>query len=127
MKTPNGFPVASESAEERGRDTSLLLDDRIEETTKGPAPETTVSLEPHVVAAPDWVRSATTLWERRRLLFRIAAISLLLSLVIAFALPKQYKSSAQIMPPSNSSVPTAMIAVEIRYFIMSFPLEMVLA
>ena len=110
MKTPNGIPVASASAEERARDTSVLLDDRIEEVPKRLAPETTVSFEPHVVAAPEWVKSATTLWERRRLLFRIAAVSLLLSLLIAFTLPKRYKSSAQIMPPSNSSVPTAMIA-----------------
>jgi capsule polysaccharide export protein KpsE/RkpR len=110
MKTPNGFPVASASAEERDRDTSVLLDDRIDETSRGTAHETPVSFAPNVVAAPDWVRNATTLWERRRLIFRIAAISLLLSLLIAFTLPKRYKSSAQIMPPSNSSGPTAMLA-----------------
>ena len=34
MKTPNGIPVASASAEERDRDTSVLLDDRIEEVPK---------------------------------------------------------------------------------------------
>jgi capsule polysaccharide export protein KpsE/RkpR len=110
MKTPNGFPVGSASAEERDRDTSVLLDDRLDETSRERAHETPVSFAPNVVAAPDWVRNATTLWERRRLMFRIAAISLLLSLLIAFALPKRYKSSAQIMPPSNSSGPTAMLA-----------------
>jgi capsule polysaccharide export protein KpsE/RkpR len=110
MKTPNGFPVGSASAEERDRDTSVLLDDRLDETSRERAHETPVSFAPNVVAAPDWVRNATTLWERRRLLFRIAAVSLLLSLLIAFTLPKRYKSSAQIMPPSNSSGPTAMLA-----------------
>jgi capsule polysaccharide export protein KpsE/RkpR len=110
MKTPNGFPVGSASAEERDRDTSVLLDDRLDETSRERAHETPVSFAPNVVAAPDWVRNATTLWERRRLMFRIAAVSLLLSLLIAFALPKRYKSSAQIMPPSNSSGPTAMLA-----------------
>jgi uncharacterized protein involved in exopolysaccharide biosynthesis len=110
MKSANGFPAASASAEERDRDTSVLLDDGIEETPKGIASEIPVSFAPQVVAASDWVRNATTLWERRHLIFRIAAISLLLSLLIAFTLPKQYKSSAQIMPPSNSSVPTAMLA-----------------
>jgi capsule polysaccharide export protein KpsE/RkpR len=110
MKTPNGFPVGSASAEERDRDTSVLLDDRLDETSRERAHETPVSFAPNVVAAPDWVRNATTLWERRRLMFRTAAVSLLLSLLIAFALPKRYKSSAQIMPPSNSSGPTAMLA-----------------
>lgn len=110
MKTPNGISVASASAEERGHDTWVLLEDQVAEAPKGRASETAVSFEPAVVAAPEWVKSATTLWEHRRLLFRIAAISLVLSLLIAFTLPKRYKSSAQIMPPSNSSVPTAMIA-----------------
>jgi capsule polysaccharide export protein KpsE/RkpR len=108
--TANGLSVGSTSAEERDRDTSVLRDDRIEETSRETARETPVSFTPNVAAAPDWVANATTLWDRRRLLFRIAAISLLLSLLIAFTLPKRYKSSAQIMPPSNSSIPTAMLA-----------------
>jgi uncharacterized protein involved in exopolysaccharide biosynthesis len=62
------------------------------------------------IATPDWVASTSLLWERRRLLLRIAAISLLISLLIAFTLPKQYKSSAQIMPPSNPSMGTAVLA-----------------
>jgi uncharacterized protein involved in exopolysaccharide biosynthesis len=66
---------------------------------------------PDLPAALDWVAGATILWERRRLLFRIGAISLLLSLLIAFTLPKRYKSSAQIMPPSTPSVGTAMLGL----------------
>jgi capsule polysaccharide export protein KpsE/RkpR len=37
-------------------------------------------------------------------------MSLLMSIVIAFALPKRYRSSARIMPPNNSSASTAMLA-----------------
>jgi capsule polysaccharide export protein KpsE/RkpR len=44
-------------------------------------------------------------------LFRIATIFLLLSLLIAFTLPKQYKSSTQIMPPNSPSVGTAMLGL----------------
>jgi uncharacterized protein involved in exopolysaccharide biosynthesis len=73
-------------------------------------PQISVPVTPDVTATPEWVANASVLWERRRLLLRIAAISLLLSLLIAFALPKQYKSSAQIMPPSNPSMGTAMLA-----------------
>jgi uncharacterized protein involved in exopolysaccharide biosynthesis len=65
---------------------------------------------PSMPSAPNWIANATILWQRRRLLLRVAAISLLLSLLIAFTLPKRYKSSARIMPPSGSNIGTAMIA-----------------
>jgi capsule polysaccharide export protein KpsE/RkpR len=110
VKTTNGFSISSTSAEERDRDTTVLLDNHTEETSRGTARETPVPFASEVAVVPDWVANATTLWDRRRLLIRIAAISLLLSLLIAFTLPKRYKSSAQIMPPSNPSVPTAMLA-----------------
>lgn len=61
-------------------------------------------------SAPNWVTNATILWEHRGLLLRVAGISLLLSLLIAFTLPKRYKSSARIMPPSGSNIGTAMLA-----------------
>lgn len=61
-------------------------------------------------AAPTWVVNTAVLWERRRLLLRVVTISLLVSLLIAVVLPKRYKSSARIMPPSNSSMGTAMLA-----------------
>jgi capsule polysaccharide export protein KpsE/RkpR len=110
MNTPNGFSAGSTSAEERHRDSSVLLDERIEEAPGQIASVAAVSTASDLAAAPDWVANATTLWERRRLLFRVAAVSLLLSLLIAFTLPKSYKSTARIMPPSNSSVPTALFA-----------------
>src|ERR1700760_3206444 len=100
MKTPNGFQTGSPA--EQDRTASVLLDEI--------PPQTSVPITPVVTATPEWVANAGILWERRRLLMRVAAISLLLSLLVAFLLPKQYKSSAQIMPPSNPSMGTAMLA-----------------
>jgi uncharacterized protein involved in exopolysaccharide biosynthesis len=61
-------------------------------------------------AASNWVVNAAILWDRRHLLVRVASIALLISLLIAFTLPKQYKSSARIMPPNNSGISTAVLA-----------------
>jgi capsule polysaccharide export protein KpsE/RkpR len=62
------------------------------------------------VASPNWVTNANELWEKRRVLARTAGTSLLLALAIAFLLPKQYESSARIMPPSNSMGGAALLA-----------------
>ena len=70
---------------------------------------TTSALE-GLPAAPNWVTNAAILWEHRRLLFRVACVSGLVSLLIACTLPKQYKSSARIMPPSDSGIGTAVLA-----------------
>lgn len=50
---------------------------------------------------PNWVANAVLLWTERRLLLRSAAISLVLSLGIAFIIPKHYESTARIMPPDQ--------------------------
>jgi capsule polysaccharide export protein KpsE/RkpR len=51
------------------------------------------------------------LWDRGRLLRKAALIGLLAGLAIAFALPKRYESTTQLMPPDNqSSSGLAMIA-----------------
>ena len=60
--------------------------------------------------APNWVVNAAVLWDRRRLLARVAAIALVISLAIAFLIPKRYESTARIMPPENGSSGTAMLA-----------------
>jgi uncharacterized protein involved in exopolysaccharide biosynthesis len=62
------------------------------------------------VPAPNWIANTSILWEKRRILVRTTAISLALALAIAFLLPKQYESSARIMPPSNSSGTGALLA-----------------
>ena len=50
----------------------------------------------------DWTANATLLWRHRRLLAITAGISLVVGLSVAFLLPKQYESSARIMPPASS-------------------------
>ncbi len=64
----------------------------------------------NAASAPNWVENASLLWLKRRTLLRTAGISLALALAIAFLLPKQYESSARIMPPSNSMGGTALVA-----------------
>jgi len=58
----------------------------------------------------NWVNNASVLWERRRLLIRTGIVSLVLALVFAFTMPKQYQSSARIMPPGNSTGSAALLA-----------------
>src|ERR1035438_9788506 len=43
------------------------------------------------------------LWDHRRLLFRVTAIGLLFSALLAFQIPKSYTSSAQLMPPDSQA------------------------
>ncbi len=58
-----------------------------------------------------WAVRASLLWQHRRMLARVAGISFAISLAIAFLLPKQYKSTASIMPPDQrNSSGTAMLA-----------------
>jgi len=57
-----------------------------------------------------WATRATLLWWHRRMLVRVTAISLVVSLGIAFLIPKQYKASASIMPPDQQSSGAMMLA-----------------
>jgi len=51
------------------------------------------------------------LWDRRRFLAKVVAAGLLASTLLAFLIPKQYESTAQLMPPdSQSSSSLAMLA-----------------
>jgi uncharacterized protein involved in exopolysaccharide biosynthesis len=59
---------------------------------------------------PNWVRNSNLLWDRRRLLLRVAGITLVLSAVIAFLIPKRYESVARLMPPEQPSSGAAMLA-----------------
>jgi uncharacterized protein involved in exopolysaccharide biosynthesis len=65
----------------------------------------------HTETMPNWVRNTTLLWDRRRLLLRVAGVTLVLSAVIAFLIPKRYESVARLMPPEQSSSGAAMLAV----------------
>jgi uncharacterized protein involved in exopolysaccharide biosynthesis len=67
--------------------------------------------EPIVLAPePRWVLHARVLWTHRRMLARVTGISLIVSLAIAFAIPKQYKSTTSIMPPDQQSSSAMMLA-----------------
>ena len=63
-----------------------------------------------ITADSAWVANATALWERRHLLVCTGVVSLALGLAFAFLLPKQYESSARIMPPGNAMGGAAMLA-----------------
>jgi capsule polysaccharide export protein KpsE/RkpR len=58
----------------------------------------------------NWAIRAMLLWERRRLLARVTVISFIVSLCIAFVIPKRYKSVASIMPPDQQSSGAMMLA-----------------
>jgi len=58
----------------------------------------------------NWVVHATILWRRRRFLAGVAAISLVVSLCIAFTMPKIYKSGTRIMPPDQQNTGALMLA-----------------
>jgi uncharacterized protein involved in exopolysaccharide biosynthesis len=72
--------------------------------------EPIVAVPAVAVSQPRWVIHAGLLWDHRRLLARVTAISLLVGLAIAFLIPKQYKSTASIMPPDQQSSSTMMLA-----------------
>jgi capsule polysaccharide export protein KpsE/RkpR len=58
----------------------------------------------------NWVANLSLLWSRRGTLARAACISFVVSLLIAFIIPKRYESTARIMPPENSAGGAAMFA-----------------
>jgi len=57
-----------------------------------------------------WAVRLQLLWMHRRMLWRVLAISFLLSLVLAFVLPKQYTSVTSIMPPEPQGSGAMMLA-----------------
>ncbi len=57
-----------------------------------------------------WADRARLLWAHRTTLVRVACISLLASLCIAFLIPKRYKSAASIMPPDQPNSNALMLA-----------------
>ena len=59
---------------------------------------------------PTWAIRAMLLWKHRRTLARVTAISLLVSLAITFTMPKQYKSTASIMPPDQQGSSAMLLA-----------------
>lgn len=58
-----------------------------------------------------WAVRALFLWGYRRLLFRVTAISLLLSVVLCFfVIPKRYTAEASIMPPDSGGASSLLMS-----------------
>ncbi|MGA7706936.1 MAG: Wzz/FepE/Etk N-terminal domain-containing protein, partial [Acidobacteriaceae bacterium] len=57
-----------------------------------------------------WADRAMLLWKHRRRLARVTTIAFIVSLGIAFVIPKRYKSVASIMPPDQQSSGAMMLA-----------------
>src|SRR5271170_4189867 len=72
--------------------------------------ETTKPQEQPSAPAPLWIARSGLLWRHRRLLVRVGAIAFAVSLAIAFTIPKQYKSTARIMPPDQQGSGAMMLA-----------------
>ncbi len=70
--------------------------------------ESAVSMPPP--DAPNWITNARVLWRHRGLLLRIAGIALVVNFGLVFLIPKQYDSTARIMPPERSGSDATMIA-----------------
>ena len=73
-----------------------------------PSYESTAQL---AVSAPaDWLSRGKLLWQYRRTLARVTVIALVVSLGIAFVIPKRYKSVASIMPPDQQGSGAMLLA-----------------
>jgi uncharacterized protein involved in exopolysaccharide biosynthesis len=73
-------------------------------------PESIVAALEHDVQTPEhWAVRGALLWKHRRLLARVTVIAFLVSLSVAFLIPKRYKSSGSIMPPDQQSSSGAMM------------------
>lgn len=57
-----------------------------------------------------WAIRGMLLWQHRTMLARVTVISFIVSLVIAFLIPKEYKSTASIMPPDQNGSSAMMLA-----------------
>ena len=68
------------------------------------------SAPPLQAARVNWVNNAEVLWAHRGLLLRTIGIALVVSLVIAFLIPKRYEATGRIMPPEQGGGSTAMLA-----------------
>ena len=69
---------------------------------------------------PRWVQRTRILWEHRRLLVHVIVISFAVSLAIAFLIPKEYKSTATIMPPDQQNTAAMMLAALSRSSSLGF-------
>jgi uncharacterized protein involved in exopolysaccharide biosynthesis len=62
------------------------------------------------LASGQIVAKLRILWDRRRVLARVAGVGMLLSTLVAFLLPKQFESTTRLMPPDQGNSSAAMMA-----------------
>ena len=74
------------------------------------SPRSIHSPEAKLAAQANWVANANALWARGCFLSKATALAFVLSLLIAFLIPKQYEASARIMPPEQGGGGAAMLA-----------------
>lgn len=77
---------------------------------RGDLMEPSTGTESAIITSPNWVNNVGQLWDRRQVLVRVGVVSLVVSAIIAFALPKKYESTARRMPPDNGGSGSAMLA-----------------
>jgi capsule polysaccharide export protein KpsE/RkpR len=59
---------------------------------------------------PNWVENASLFWDYRRTFLRVAGVVFVLSILFSLSLPKEFVSTAQIMPPEQGGNNAAMLA-----------------
>ena len=59
---------------------------------------------------PNWIVNTSVLLRHRRFLARAVGIALLANIAIALLIPRQFQSTARIMPPESSGSGTALLA-----------------
>lgn len=73
-------------------------DPPIAEQTNG---DSLAEVPPQSEAPGQLMDHLSLMWENRRVLYKIAATSLAIAVVIAFVIPKRYQSTATMMPPDS--------------------------
>ena len=66
------------------------------DTTKDKLPETEKDI--------DIIAIARYLWSKRKLLLKSSAIAVLVALIVAFSIPKEYTTTVKLMPETNNPV-----------------------
>ncbi len=82
----------------------------IEQPASEPISDATPTARSNPAPCPNWIVNASILLRHRRFLAQVAGIALLANIAIAFLIPKQYQSTARIMPPETSGSGTALLA-----------------
>jgi G-rich domain on putative tyrosine kinase len=86
-----------------------LMQEAIEQT---PQIQEREGLKPLTIGVekPNWVENASLFWDHRRMFLRVAGVVFVLSILMALSLPKEYVSTARIMPPEQGGNSAAMLA-----------------